>query len=67
MAAKQTSFFQEEKKNSEESKVQNHFQGHHHCILNVVHSCFKWSDMHPCNVVQIIKIHNVSHFYWSFN
>lgn len=30
-------FFFQEEETSEESKVHNHFQGHHKCILNVVH------------------------------
>lgn len=30
-------FFFQEEETGEESKVHNHFQGHHKCILNVVH------------------------------
>ena len=63
-------FFQEGmRKTIEESKVQNHFQGHHQCISNRAHLSPKWTTVHPCDVDQIIKAHDDrSHpFYQRFN
>lgn len=61
---------------SVESKVQNHLPGHCQCILNGVHLCSNWNNMHPCNVDQktvkrpcntVLSLFSFFFSYWSFN